>query len=118
VAASRIDRGVLLFDPSRCTGCRSCEIACSFRYYNECSLSKSNIRHILDEERGFFEAVYCQHCEDPLCLAACQVGAISRDEASGIVRINPVKCIACRSCIYACPISAPRLDDERRTSVK
>lgn len=109
---------VLLFEPSRCTGCRCCEIACSFRFYEESSLDKSHIRHVFDEKEGSFEAVYCQHCEDPVCLAACKTDAIKKDEASGIVKIDSLKCIGCQSCNFACPISAPRFDPDRKVSVK
>ncbi|PCN50495.1 4Fe-4S ferredoxin, partial [Candidatus Geothermarchaeota archaeon ex4572_27] len=44
-------------------------------------------------------------------------GAIWKDEA-GIVRINRLKCIGCKSCNYACPLSAPIFIEELRASSK
>ena len=109
---------VLLFDPRRCTGCRSCEVACSFKHYSVCDYTKSHIRHFFDPPTGNFETAHCQHCEDPLCEAACPTEAIRKDLTTGIVKINPLKCIGCQACNFACPLSIPRFDAERRVSAK
>ncbi len=50
-------------------------------------------------------------------MAACQSGAIWKDDL-GIVRINRVKCVGCKSCNYACPLSVPVFDELRRVSGK
>jgi len=41
---------VLLYDPSRCTGCRYCEIACSYYHFKEFNLEKAHL-HIIFEEK-------------------------------------------------------------------
>ncbi|MCX8204772.1 MAG: 4Fe-4S dicluster domain-containing protein [Candidatus Nezhaarchaeota archaeon] len=107
----------LVFDPDRCTGCRNCEAACSLKHYGEANYSKSFIRHVFDPAVGTFQAILCLHCEEPICAASCISKAIEKDEA-GIVRINTVKCVGCRSCVYACPLSAPFFDEFLRASVK
>jgi Fe-S-cluster-containing dehydrogenase component len=109
---------VLFFDPARCTGCRSCETACSFEKYQVCSYTRSHIRHFFNPEKEVFEARYCFHCETPLCAEACPVDAIRKDERTGIVKIDPIKCIGCQLCNFICPLSAPWFDEERRVSVK
>jgi Fe-S-cluster-containing dehydrogenase component len=43
----------------------------------------------------------CAQCDDPACVAACPVSAISKLE-DGLVTIDPDKCIQCRNCYYAC----------------
>ena len=44
--------------------------------------------------------------------------AIVKDEKTGIVRIDSMKCIGCKYCIIACPISIPWFDDEYRVAAK
>jgi len=100
----------LVFDPERCTGCRACEAACSFKHYGEAGYAKAFIRHSFDPATGSFQAVYCLHCEEPLCMAACLSEAIYKDEL-GIVKINKVKCVGCKGCHCACPLSVPFFDD-------
>jgi anaerobic dimethyl sulfoxide reductase subunit B (iron-sulfur subunit) len=48
----------------------------------------------------------CHHCAMPACFAACRVGAIEKRN-DGIVWINKEACIACGSCVEACPFHAP-----------
>lgn len=107
----------LVFDPERCTGCRSCEAACSLRHYGEASYAKSFIRHVFDPALGTFQAIFCLHCEEPLCAAVCPSKAIEKCE-DGVVRIDRVRCVGCKTCIYACPLSAPLFDESLRSSVK
>lgn len=97
---------LLIFDASRCTGCHYCEMACSYFHLKEIDLSKSNIRVLHVPESADREVVHCLHCDNALCLEACPTGAIYRDEGTRIVRINPMKCIGCKSCIIACPLGA------------
>jgi len=112
------EQKILVFDPRICTGCRSCEVACSFRFYKICNYEKAHIRHRLFLEKETFEAIYCQHCEDPLCAASCPVKAIKKNEETGIVKINSMKCIGCQNCNIACPVHAPQFDKDRKISVK
>jgi Fe-S-cluster-containing hydrogenase component 2 len=97
---------VLIFDASRCTGCHYCEMACSYFHLKEVDLSKSNIRVLQIADSPDRDVSHCLHCDNALCLAACPTGAIYRDEETRIVRINPMKCIGCKSCVAACPVGA------------
>ncbi|MBS7648560.1 4Fe-4S dicluster domain-containing protein [Candidatus Bathyarchaeota archaeon] len=115
---SEEEQKVILYEPSRCTGCRMCEMACSFVKYQVLDYSKSHIKHFFDEKTKSFEAIYCLHCEDPICAAVCPTEAISKDSRTGIVRINNAKCIGCKNCIIICPTLAPWFDEERRITVK
>lgn len=101
---SKDSRKLLIFDASRCTGCHYCEMACSYFHLGEVSPAKSNIRVLHSPDSADREAAHCLHCDNALCLAACPTGAIYREEATGIVRINPMKCVGCRSCVIACPL--------------
>ena len=107
---------VLVFDPERCTGCRYCEIVCAFEHYGVLSPEKSSIRALFDEKKAEFEVIYCQHCEEPLCVAACTKEAMVKDRGTGWVKINPMKCVGCKDCIFACPLSLPWFDEKRRVA--
>jgi len=109
---------VLFYDPERCTGCRYCEIACSFKHYGVLSFDKALRRVVFDKERVVFEAAQCRHCEEPVCAAVCPTEAIRKDEKTGWVLVNPMRCIGCRSCVLACPVGVPWLDEDRKVAVK
>ncbi len=109
---------VLIFDPERCTGCRYCEIACSFQHYGTLTPERSHIRIFVDPRRMEPEASDCQHCEEPACAAACPEDAIAKDETKGWVTLNPMKCTGCYSCIFACPLSCTWFDKEHRVAAK
>ena len=111
---------VITYNPELCSGCRYCEIVCSFKHYDNVDLNKSCIRILFDgdEGTGAFEAVNCQHCEQPICANACPSEALGKDERAGWVKINPLKCIGCKTCVYMCPLSAPFFDEELKVVVK
>lgn len=56
-------------------------------------------------------SVACNHCEDPACMAACPVGAYSREKKYGIILVNREACISCGKCQKACPWGAPQFYD-------
>lgn len=111
---------VIIFDPERCTGCTYCMISCTFKHYGSTDFERSHIRIIDDPARpkSGFIGIHCAHCDDPLCLASCPVEAITKDSATGLVKINSTRCIGCKACLLACPISNPYFDEERRIAVK
>jgi Fe-S-cluster-containing dehydrogenase component len=94
---------LLIFDASRCTACHYCEMACSYFHFKVIDIEKANLRVLVNPETGARDVAHCLHCDNALCLEACPTGAIYRDEAK-IVRVNPMKCIGCKSCIAACPV--------------
>lgn len=109
---------VLFYDPERCTGCRCCEMACAYRNFKTLTPTKSHISISLDERSFTLEAIHCLHCQDPVCMAACPADAVEKDESTGWVTINPLKCTGCRSCTYACPVAACWFDEELKIALK
>ncbi|MCL1880157.1 MAG: 4Fe-4S dicluster domain-containing protein [Actinomycetia bacterium] len=117
------------FDSSRCTGCKTCELAC--KDYKDLGPGIA-LRVVYDYEGGEFKAsgsaysqnVFsyhvskaCNHCELPACSAGCPSGAISKDD-NGLVYIDPETCIGARNCVSACPYSTPKFDEEAKKGVK
>ena len=109
-----------LFDSTRCTGCRTCTLAC--KDYKDLDQSHA-FRKVYDFEGGsttaaedgsvtsdvfmYHVSAACNHCAEPACLAACPAGAIVKDEGNGLVYINQDACAGARACIEACPYGVP-----------
>jgi len=109
------------FDNTRCTGCKTCELAC--KDYKDLDADTA-YRIIYDYEGGAFTknsdtftldvfayhvSVSCNHCAAPACIPACPMGAITKDVDTGLVSIDPEYCDGCGSCVEACPYHAPKL---------
>jgi len=58
-------------------------------------------------EEGIIMPVICRHCEEPPCIPACPVDAISKHKETGLVRIDSNTCIGCKLCVEACPYGGP-----------
>ena len=101
---------VLVTDSEKCTGCRLCELWCSFNKTKTSSPARSRVRVIKWEKEAIIIPTMCQHCQDPPCMLACPVSAISKDEETGIVNLNTKLCIGCKQCIMICPFGAPAID--------
>lgn len=102
---------ILLVDPGKCTGCRMCEVACSFYHEKECNPSLSRINVLRLEDSLFYPAM-CQHCEKPLCANLCPGRAIYKNE-DGRVLINYDRCIGCRLCLL-CPFGGISVDVKKK----
>ncbi|HEY5384229.1 MAG TPA: 4Fe-4S dicluster domain-containing protein [Acidimicrobiales bacterium] len=99
-------------NPERCIGCRQCEIACAIEH----SLSQDPISAFLEtpvprtrvhvapglEPTTAFPN-RCRHCDPAPCQQVCPTGAITRDDALGVVLVDPGRCIGCAMCAVVCP---------------
>ena len=112
------DRSILL-DPTKCTGCRDCETACSVKRTGQDNHLLSCIRIVNDDlVKGFFLPVLCQHCSEPPCRAVCPQKAIYRDPKQNRVVIDRERCVGCKMCFSACPFGAMNFDPIRSTAFK
>jgi Fe-S-cluster-containing dehydrogenase component len=121
-----------LVDTTLCVGCRKCEQACNQRHRlpkpeasfeeltvleNERRMDETsytvvnkyypkNIGTLTWRQRPTFVKFQCMHCNDPSCVSACIVGALTKQE-NGAVIYDAKKCIGCRYCMVACPFQVP-----------
>ena len=119
------------FDGTRCTGCKTCEMACkdykdlsvgvAFRKVYEVTLGETK-----KADDGTFTSscvsyplsMSCNHCDEASCVKVCPTGAMHKDGESGLVSVDQDKCIGCGYCHMACPYNAPKVDREKGHSVK
>jgi Fe-S-cluster-containing dehydrogenase component len=109
---------VLVVDPLKCSGGKSCELACSFHKTGKFNPADSRIKiHFFPEEISFTPTV-CMQCKDAYCVQVCPTGALARQKESGVVYLDQNKCIGCKQCIVACPWGSVKLDHEGETVFK
>ena len=69
----------LVIDPGKCTGCKQCEMACSYENEGEFNPSKSRIRVFDFHAEGKMVPYTCTQCAEAWCQQACPVNAITTD---------------------------------------
>ncbi len=110
----------MLYDATKCIGCRACEVAC--REWNDLppepeppsdttAHTWTLIKQYQGEAGESFRKYQCMHCLDPACVSVCTVGALSKTEEGPVV-YDTSKCIGCRYCQYACPFGVPKFEWE------
>jgi carbon-monoxide dehydrogenase iron sulfur subunit len=93
----------LMVDPSLCTGCRTCEMACSLYHEGKCSPVLSRMRIIKYEALGTSYPSVCAQCSKPQCSSVCPSGAIKPRDETGALTVDEALCTGCRTCLAACP---------------
>ncbi len=112
----------MLYDATRCIGCRACVTACKtandlpgnlYDPPNDLNGETKNIikKYEVDGELESYMKAQCMHCLDPGCVNACMIGAFKKVEY-GIITWNPGRCIGCRYCQVACPYNIPKFQWE------
>ncbi len=92
----------LTIDPNTCTGCKQCEMACSYVNEGEVNVSKSRIRVFDFHEDARFVPYTCTQCDEAWCQQACPVNAITTNEL-GVKIVHDNLCVGCKVCTIACP---------------
>ena len=133
-----MSKGVL-YDGTRCIGCRACSVACKVwnnlradtssqgtveggipgqAHVSDKTFTFMRFREVEDETapggmKWAMAKIQCMHCLHPACQTACIVGALRRNSETGAVTYNRGKCIGCRYCMVACPFGIPCYEWDR-----
>ena len=108
----------ILTDFSKCTECRICELACSFKTFAGFNPRYACLTVRLSKDGLVAEPMVCIHCQNPACMKVCPVSAITRDEATGAVVIDENQCTGCQKCIESCYYGAVRFHSEKKKAFK
>ncbi len=121
------DSDGVLFDNTRCIGCRKCEEGCNAvnelpppdRPFSDLSVLDSKRRTTAEaytivnrydgipgQKGPLFTKVQCNHCLEPACASVCFVRAFTKTDTGAVV-YNPSVCVGCRYCMIACPFNIP-----------
>jgi len=117
----------ILFDASKCTACRGCQIAC--KEWNELKGEKTTNRGTYENppdlspdtwlKMKFIESgdgadfhwrfgrQSCNHCTEAGCVEVCPTKALYYHDM-GFVAYDKSKCSGCGYCVAACPFNVPR----------
>jgi len=115
----------LSYKVDKCTGCRSCEIACAvahsasgelFKALKEETVSLPRKRVFLAGGRNY--PVSCRNCSDPKCVDACMAAALVFDAAKGVVAHDEKRCVGCWMCVMVCPYGAIRPNVKTKMPVR
>ena len=98
---------VMVIDLARCKNARKCVDACQEGHMLPKDHEWIKI-HLLKEAKHtapYWFPKPCYHCDNPLCVSVCPVGATyKRDDGIGLV--DNERCIGCKFCMTGCPYSA------------
>lgn len=123
-----------LVDTTKCTGCRSCQVACKQwnnlpgekttffagpEYTNPAELSAITFNHVkffpvdrANPEKPVWTIMHkkCYHCAEANCLRVCPQKAIHN--INNWVVVDQSRCIGCGACVNECVYKVPHVLEE------
>jgi len=113
----------ILYDATRCKGCRSCEFDCAEAHglpepkaakeiaaVRKTDETCNTVVNTYNTDKGkVFIKRQCMHCNEPACAAACLTKAMFKNK-TGPVTWDADKCMGCRYCMVSCPYDIPKFE--------
>jgi Fe-S-cluster-containing dehydrogenase component len=98
---------VMVIDLAKCKNARKCITECQKGHHLPASqeFMKVYLMQETEESAPYWMPKSCFHCDKPLCVSVCPVGATYK-RSDGIVLIDNERCIGCKFCMTGCPYSA------------
>lgn len=118
---SQVEFFGVLYDSTRCVGCRTCEYECAAAHglpepaseveaVRKTNESCNTVVNTFQTTKGeVYIKRQCMHCNEPACGAACLTQAMQKKE-TGPVTWNGDKCMGCRYCMVSCPFDGPKFE--------
>jgi len=96
---------LVVADPAKCIGWRTCEVACALGHASGDALPGRAAAHFVPRLKVIKTSkvsapVQCRQCDDAPCAKVCPTGAIRHCQSS--VQVAQRLCIGCKSCVMAC----------------
>lgn len=108
---------MLTVTPTRCIGCRTCEVACAFSHARQGIPGRSRVQ-VRTVKKDVFVPILCLECEEAACMKACPVFALQRNQETGAIEVKEDRCIRCHTCVAACPFGNLAVEAMERPVVK
>ncbi len=123
----------VLFDATRCIGCRKCEEACNkvnelpapAKPFGDLGVLErprrtdakaytvvNRYENIPGAKGPLYRKIQCNHCLEPACASACFVRAFEKN-SNGAVTYDESVCVGCRYCMIACPFEIPTYEYDK-----
>jgi molybdopterin-containing oxidoreductase family iron-sulfur binding subunit len=98
---------VMVIDLAKCKNARKCITACQEGHHLPVDQEWIKVYLLQDSEQTapYWFPRPCFHCDNPLCVSVCPVGATYK-RSDGIVLVDNQRCIGCKFCMTGCPFSA------------
>ena len=120
---SNIEFHGVLYDSTRCIGCRTCERVCAKAHglpepadppdagiIRKTTETQRTVVNTYKTSKGeVFVKKQCMHCNEPACAAACLTQAMHKTK-EGAVIWRGSKCMGCRYCMVSCPFDIPKFE--------
>jgi Fe-S-cluster-containing dehydrogenase component len=113
----------MLYDSTRCIGCRACETACAEAHglpvpkdelvagvkRSTSEVQRTAINKFNTSKGEAHLKTQCMHCNEPACASACLTAAMYKTKEGPVIWRGD-KCMGCRYCMVSCPFDIPKFE--------